>query len=107
MATNCVRTVHAAFMHTTLTTPSHSMFYGYAPRAIGDSTTPRGRRPMPQYEITLTVSMLNLIYEVRGFDAIRDLKHWLDEHASDVLVTMSLRPPAENSPSDVVPTGQR
>jgi len=35
------------------------------------------------HEPELTVSILNLTYTLHGFDAIRDLKLWLDEHASD------------------------
>jgi len=33
-------------------------------------------------DISLTVQILNLSYELRGFDAIRDLKLWLDANAS-------------------------
>jgi hypothetical protein len=34
-------------------------------------------------DIELQVQILNLTYTLRGFNAIRDLKEWLDQHASD------------------------
>ena len=46
-------------------------------------------------EITLEVSILNLHYEVKGFDAIRELKEWLDEHSSNGWASASLTPPPE------------
>lgn len=39
---------------------------------------------MGEHEVVLSVTVLNLSYELRGFDAIRDFKLWLDEHASAV-----------------------
>ena len=35
-------------------------------------------------EIELTVQIVNLIYRVRGFQAINELKTWLDEHATEI-----------------------
>ena len=34
-------------------------------------------------EIELEISIVNLTYRFRGFDAIRDLKEFCDEHASE------------------------
>ena len=34
-------------------------------------------------EIEYDLCILNLRYKIRGFDALRDLKLWLDEHASE------------------------
>ena len=38
---------------------------------------------MSENQIEYHVAILNLNYTLRGFDAIRELKLWLDEHASE------------------------
>ena len=37
-------------------------------------------------EIEVYVEILNLRYVVKGFTAIKELKEWLDEHASDTTI---------------------
>ena len=39
---------------------------------------------MTENQIELQVQILNITYTLVGFDAIKDLKAWLDEHASNV-----------------------
>jgi hypothetical protein len=34
-------------------------------------------------DVELEVRILNLVYKLRGFQAIEELKAWLDEHASE------------------------
>lgn len=36
-------------------------------------------------DVVMEVHLINLRYELRGFDAIRELKKWLDEHASSII----------------------
>ncbi|HEX9641226.1 MAG TPA: hypothetical protein VGB13_07925 [Candidatus Krumholzibacteria bacterium] len=33
-------------------------------------------------DVQLEVRILNIVYVLQGFEAIKELKYWLDEHAS-------------------------
>lgn len=54
-------------------------------------------------EIELTVSIVNLTYLFRGLDAIRDLKDFCDEHASNVESESEVDDDAAVPPSPSVP----
>ena len=48
-------------------------------------------------DVMFEVHLLNLRYRLRGFTAIKELKEWLDEHASEGYNVCAPAPPAPNT----------
>lgn len=47
----------------------------------------RGRAPLRDHEIEVSVEVLNVTYVFRGMDAIKDLMDFCNEQSSDVFST--------------------